>query len=393
MLVLGLGAGAAIQLARPVPTPVIHPELTSSYRDPGTSAELPWSAGGESAIALTGFGWLGSTAREIPVPIASVTKIMTALVILRAHPLTVGTSGPTITVSAAAYATYRSELAVGDSVVGVTPGETLTELQLLEGLLLPSGDNLAVILADWESGSEAAFVVQMNQLAASLALSGTHFTDSSGLESGSVSTARDLVTLAESAMTNPVFAMVVALPAVTLPVAGTVRNYNPILGQDRVVGVKTGWTAAALGCLVFAANVMVGGRSLRVVGAVLGQPGGPVSGLAAAGRAAIALLAAATGELEEVRLPGRRLQVGTISSAWAPEIDLVVRRRVGLVGLRGARLAVQFKLRRPSAPSARGAGAGLLTVTTPGGFAYQEPAVLAQKLAAPSLWWRLTRPW
>lgn len=392
ILVLAISAGAAIQLERPVPAPVFHRELARSYTDPGNPASLPWPTEGQAALYLTRFGWLGSTASEVSVPIASVTKIMTALVILRTHPLTVGMSGPTIGVSATAYSVYQSEVAAGDSVVRVETGETLSEFQLLEGLLLPSGDNLAVILADWQSGSEPAFVQLMNQLASALHLTQTHFTDSSGLDTGSVSSARDLVLLATVAMKNPVFAAVVAMPSVTLPVAGTVHNYNPILGQYGVIGIKTGWTSAAMGCLVFAANLTVAGQSVQLIGAVLGQPGGPQSGLVAAGRVATTLLAAGAGELQQLRLPAGDTLVGRVTSGWAGRINLQVTRSISLVGAAGADLGLRLQLRRRRAPWIRGAEVGSLTVTTPGGFRLQEPVVMARKLAAPSWWWRLTRP-
>jgi D-alanyl-D-alanine carboxypeptidase (penicillin-binding protein 5/6) len=316
---------------------------------------------------------------------------MTALVILRAHPLKVGMPGPTITVSAADVSEYQSELAAGDSVVRVATGETLSELQVLEGLLLPSGDNLSVLLADWQSGSEAAFVQQMDRLAASLHLSQTHFSDSSGLDQGSVSSARDLVTLATVAMKIPVFASIVALPTVTLPVAGVVHNYNPLLGQDGVIGIKTGWTAAAMGCLVFAAEVSVAGTPRQLIGAVLGQPGGPESGLVAAGRVAAALLSSGQGELHEFRLPVLGSRVGRVASSWAEPVAVRASQAISLIGAAGARLALRLRFDRLRSPLHAGEQAGSLTVTTPGGFSYREPVEMTRKLAAPSWWWRLTR--
>jgi D-alanyl-D-alanine carboxypeptidase (penicillin-binding protein 5/6) len=352
---------------------------------------MAWPDQGEAALYLSGFGWLGSTAHEESVPIASVTKIMTALVILRAHPLQMGESGPVITVTAADLALYRSELAQGDSVVRVDSGETLTELQALEGLLLPSGDNLAVLLADWQAGSESAFVEEMDQLAGSLHLEQTHFTDSSGLDPGSVSSARDLVILATVAMQNPVFASIVAMPTVSLPIAGTVRNYNPILGQEGVIGIKTGWTEAALGCLVFAAKETIGGHQVQLVGAVLGQPGGPVTGLAAAGRAASLLLTASDAELHQTTLPGSGSVVGAVTSEWAEPLAVRVTHSVSLIGVAGARVHLHLQWQRLRAPLRRGEEVASLTVTTPGGFHFHENEVVNRKLAAPDWWWRLTR--
>lgn len=392
LLLLAAGAGAAVQLERPIPAPIVHGELASSYTVLGSAARLPWPTEGQAALYLSQFGWLGATGTEGSVPVASVTKIMTALVVLRAHPLTLGMAGPTVAVSAADFSLYQSERAVGDSVVPVEPGEIFSELQLLEGLLLPSGDNLAVLLADWQAGSEAAFVEQMDQLAVTLHLDHTRFADSSGLDPGSVSCARDLVALATVAMRDPVFASIVAMPTVTLPLAGVVHNYNPLLGKDGVIGVKTGWTEAAMGCLVFAASESIDGHPVQLIGAVLGQPGGPASALLAAGQEAAGLLASAAEELHWLRLPAGAAAVGWVTSSWAHPVAVGIARPIPMVGASGARLSLRLHVRRLRTPLRRGVEVGTLTVATPGGFSFRERVVASRKLGGPSWWWRLTRP-
>ncbi|MFZ0996311.1 MAG: D-alanyl-D-alanine carboxypeptidase [Candidatus Dormiibacterota bacterium] len=389
-MVLALGIA---QLARPLAAPTARASLSRSYTVGGTAEELPWPAQGQAALYLPQFGWLGSTPDQDAVPIASLAKIMTALVILRSHPLTVGTSGPVVTVTAADFALYQSELAQSDSVMRVETGESLTELELLEGLLLPSADNIAELLADWQSGSEPAFVGEMNQLAISLRLSQTHFADSSGLDPATVSSARDLVTLASVAMRNPVFASIVAMPTAVLPLAGTVRNYNPLLGKDGVIGIKTGWTSAALGCLVFATRQTVAGHLVRLIGAVTGQPGGPASGLMAAAAAATALISVASGELHWVSLPAPGATVGHLVSEWTGSRGIRVAEPVQLPAPSAARLKVSLRFRRLRAPIARGAGVGTMTLTTPGGSSAREQLISARGLVEPSWGWRLLRPW
>lgn len=391
-LALVVSAGI-VQLARPVPAPAARASFPGSYTVAGTSEQLPWPAHGEAAVYLPDFGWLGSAGIDAPVPIASLTKIMTALVILRSHPLSLGATGPTVTVSPADFALYQSELAQGDSVLRVEIGEGLTELQLLEALLLPSADNIAELLADWQAGSESAFVAEMNQLAASLRLSQTYFADSSGLDPASVSSARDLVTLAGVAMSNPVFASIVAMPDATLPLAGTVHNYNPLLGKDGVVGVKTGWTSAALGCLVFASRQTVAGHQIELIGAVTGQPGGPSSGLAAAATAAAALIEAAAAGLHWVIVPASGARVGRLESAWTAPIGIRAAATVQLAAPSGARLKVSIRFRQVRAPLRRGAAVGTITVTTPDGSTAHEQLISDRDLADPGGWWRLRRPW
>jgi D-alanyl-D-alanine carboxypeptidase (penicillin-binding protein 5/6) len=171
-----------------------------------------------------------------------------------------------------------------ESVVSVAAGEQLTELQALQALLLPSANNIAAVLARWDSGSASRFVAEMNATARSLRMTHTRYTDPSGYDGATVSTAADQLRLVDRAMRLPVFASIVAMPTATLPVAGTVHNTNTLLGQDGFVGVKTGSTAAAGGCFAFRAIRWIDGKRTTVTGVVLGQPGHDriAAGLAAA---------------------------------------------------------------------------------------------------------------
>jgi D-alanyl-D-alanine carboxypeptidase (penicillin-binding protein 5/6) len=124
----------------------------------------------------------------------------------------------------------------------------------------------------------------MNAAARSLGMTHTRYTDPSGYDDATVSTAADQVRIVERAMRLPVFAGIVATPSATLPVAGTVRNTDTLLGYDGFVGVKTGSDDAAGGCLAFRAVRSIDGRRTAITGVVLGQPGRDriAAGLAAA---------------------------------------------------------------------------------------------------------------
>jgi D-alanyl-D-alanine carboxypeptidase (penicillin-binding protein 5/6) len=232
-----------------------------------------WPADGVSAAYVSGFGVVNGPGATRPVPIASVAKVMTAYVILHDHPLPAGASGPDITVQPSEAAAYPLEASAGDSLVPVTAGEVLTERQALEALLLPSADNLAWILARWDAGSEAAFVARMNATARRLGLTGTRYTDPSGLDPTTVSTAVDQVRLGVAAMGVPALAAIAAMPVAVVPEAGFVRNYNTLLGQDGIVGLKTGSTHAAGGCVILAAWRRTGAHNVLIVAAAFGQPG------------------------------------------------------------------------------------------------------------------------
>ena len=130
-----------------------------------------------------------------------------------------------------------------------------------------------MVLARWDAGSTDAFVAKMNDTASSLGMTHTHYTDPSGFDQSTVSTAADQVRLIDRAMALPAFAATVAMPSATLPVAGTVRNTDTLLGRDGFIGAKTGSDNAAGGCFAFRAVRTVAGKQTTITGVVLGQPG------------------------------------------------------------------------------------------------------------------------
>ena len=155
----------------------------------------------------------------------------------------------------------------------VAAGEQLTERQALQALLLPSANNIAAVLARWDAGSVDRFVARMNATARALGMAHTRYTDPSGYDDATVSTAADQVRVVDRAMRLPVFASIVATPSAALPVAGIVHNTNTLLGHNGFVGVKTGSLDAAGGCFAFRAIRTIDGKRTTITGVVLGQPG------------------------------------------------------------------------------------------------------------------------
>jgi serine-type D-Ala-D-Ala carboxypeptidase (penicillin-binding protein 5/6) len=243
-----------------------------------------WPAEGQAAFIRTGSPRIYASPNQHPAPIASVAKVMTAYLVLRDHPLGSGDDGPTITLDAADVFDTERRRGRGESIVPVADGERLSERQALQALLLPSANNIAVVLARWDAGTVERFVARMNLVARRLGMSHTHYTDPSGYDDATVSTPADQVRIVEQAMRVPQFAQLVATQSVALPVAGTVQNTNALLGYDGFVGVKTGSDEAAGGCFAFRAIREVHGRRATITGVVLGQPGADkiAAGLAAA---------------------------------------------------------------------------------------------------------------
>ena len=242
----------------------------------GALAKVPrtvWPAYGQAAFIQRGQSQVHAGPNQHAAPIASVAKVMTAYLMLRDRPLRLGEDGPTITLTDADVADTDRRRRQQESVVPIAAGEQLTERQALQALLLPSANNIAAILARWDAGSTGRFVARMNATARSLGMTHTRYTDPSGYDDATVSTAADQVRLVDRAMRLPVFASIVATPSATLPVAGTVHNTNRLLGHDGFVGVKTGSTAAAGGCFAFQAIRWIDGKRTTITGVVLGQPG------------------------------------------------------------------------------------------------------------------------
>lgn len=175
------------QTCRPLPALSAEPMPPTIAASEG--ATPPWPTAGAAALGLAEGGIIGVANDNQALPLASVTKVMTAVVILESHPLKVGEPGPTITISHADVAEYLREAGEDQSVVSVAEGEQITELQLLQGLLIPSGNNLADLLARWDAGSMDAFVAKMNAKAASLGMTKTKYADASGISPASIGAA------------------------------------------------------------------------------------------------------------------------------------------------------------------------------------------------------------
>ncbi len=383
-------AGVVLQLVRPRPQPTVTFVSGRSLTVPGAPLALPLPSTGQAALYLAGTGWVAQTPGQTPVAIASVTKLMTALIVVRDHPLAPGQSGPAVTITTAAVALYEEEKAAGDSVVRVVSGEVLSELQLLEGLLLPSGDNLATLLAQWTSGTEGDFVSQMNLEARRLGMDHTSYADASGLNPGSVSTASDLTRLAGTVMSNPVLAEVASMPTAVLPVAGLVHNYDFVLGEQGIVGLKTGWTSAAGGCFVFAARLDRGGRPALLLGTVLGQAGNATTGIEVAQRDSVALLAAMWPEINLVQLVRAGSTVGSLKAQWTAPVSVVARSSVRALGWPGLVWRATYRGRHLPSKVGKGTAVGEVTLTSATGVSGFTGLVSGASIPQPSWGWRLT---
>jgi D-alanyl-D-alanine carboxypeptidase (penicillin-binding protein 5/6) len=337
-LVAATVGGVTAVEASPAWATRVAQEVPARYVFPGQAPRIPWPASGQATLAVAGLGSFGSSGPvDRAVPIASVAKVLTAYQVLLDHPLAVGASGPRVIVSKPEAAAYGRQLAQHQSLVAVRGGEVLTERQALQALLLASADNVAQVLGRWDAGSVRAFLGRLNRTAARLGMAHSKYTDPSGLDRGTVSTATDQLLLARAAMRVPAFAELVGERTAVIPVVGRIHNYNSLLGRDGVVGIKTGSTLAAGGCLMFAADVPAGpgGATRRVLGVVLGQPGSGATILPHALAAAQRLVKAARSALTTATVVPAGKRVAVVREAMHPDRTLTADSALSVAGWPG----------------------------------------------------------
>jgi D-alanyl-D-alanine carboxypeptidase (penicillin-binding protein 5/6) len=317
---------------------------------------------------------------DVSRPMASLTKVMTALVVLsKAKP-----SDEVVVPASAA--------AQSGSVLGLQVGERITVRELLYGLLLQSSNDAAVALAEHVGGTVPGFVAMMNRQSRRLGLSHSHFTDPSGLDNGGTSSARDLAAVARAAYEHPYFEQIVRTRFHDVPApSGTprhIQNRNVLLWlYPGAVGVKTGFTTPAGHCLIAAADR--GGTRLVVV--AMGATG-PDDGAVFNDAAALLNYGFAAFEERALIEVGHPLGSLTVEGAEVPAVAaatllrLVRRDRVGQISTtviqdRGVRL-----------PVTAGQPLGRVVVTIAGRRAGEVPAVAAATVTRPATSSPVDRP-
>ncbi|CAL9516881.1 D-alanyl-D-alanine carboxypeptidase [Streptomyces sp. enrichment culture] len=381
---------AVVQNFRPLPTPTLVLTAQDSYTFEGGKPQIPWPENGQAALDVEGIGTFGSSGEQKPVPIASVAKVMTAYVILRDHPLKSGADGPKIEIDKAA---EEQSDAGQESTVDVTEGDAISEREAVEAILIASANNVARLLARWDAGSEEAFVEKMNEAAEDLGMSDTTYTDPSGLNDTTVSTAVDQVKLARAAMRQPAFREVAAMMEYTDYKGVKHGNWNRLVGKDDVVGIKTGTTTSALGNLSFAAKKDVDGEVHRIVGAVLRQPEGGedntiLSGALDAGHK---LVLAGQDALRAETILRKGTVVGYADDGLGGRTPVVVTEDVKAVGWAGLEVKLTFAGTELPHTAEAGTEVGTLTVGDGRNGAVKVPVSLKEDLVEPGFTDKLTR--
>ncbi|MFC5805348.1 D-alanyl-D-alanine carboxypeptidase family protein [Streptomyces formicae] len=392
LAVLLLIVFAVVQLVRPLPEPVLTLTAKSEYTFDGAGIELPWPAEGQSAVDVEGVGSLGTHGAQEPAPIASVAKTMTAYVILKNHPIKGEETGPQIEVDQKADDESR---AADESTAPIRKGQKFSEKQMLQLLMIPSGNNAARLLARWDSDSEAAFVEKMNAAAEELGMADTTYTDPSGLEKTTVSTATDQLKLAKAVMQYDVFREIVDTPDITIEgIDQKIYNNNNILLNPGVSGIKTGSSTPAGGNLLWSANIEVDGKVRRIYGAVFGiQRGATVDAkLQASLQDSLKLIKAAQSAVTSATVVKKGDVVGYVDDGLGGHYPVVATKDVKALGWQGLKVDLTISAGKAPIPHTAKAGTvvGEVSVGSGTGKA-SSPIVLQGDLVEPGFGAKLTR--
>ncbi|GAA5196229.1 D-alanyl-D-alanine carboxypeptidase [Microbacterium jejuense] len=365
------------------PLNAVAPTVTPIQAQPvAAPAAVPaWPAEGSAAEAVEGIGTLSSTPDADAI--ASITKVVTALVVLDELPLAVGEQGPSYRFTSADGNAYWQYLRSGESALDVPVGGSLTEYQMLQGMLIGSAGNYADRLAQDLFPSDAVYATAANEWLTAHGVPGITLYEPTGIDKRNRASAESLIPLAQKALENPVIAEIVAQKSVVLPGAGTVENTNELLADPGVVGIKTGTLDAWN--LLSAKDVTIGDTTVRLYASVLGQPDDDAR--LAASRAIYAQLEQ---ELQLKPSVAAGTVAGIVETRWGDKVDVVSSGDASVVLWNGGvgEVATTFDL-----GDARKAGdaVGSLQVTGP----LDDTTVdltLAADVSDPSPWWRLTHP-
>ncbi|MFE7372785.1 serine hydrolase [Streptomyces anulatus] len=384
---------AIVQVMRPLPEPSLELTAKPTYTFEGGETKLSWPGQGQSAVMVDGVGSLGSEGAQKPAPIASVAKVMTAYVILQEHPLKGDEEGETITVDQKAEDESKRP---DESTAPLTKGQQLSQRQMLQLLMIPSGNNAARLLARWDAGSEDAFIDKMNDAAKKLGMTGSTYTDPSGLEKTTVSTATDQLKLAQAVMRNEVFRGIVDMPEIEIEgIDGKIYNNNNLLLQPGVSGIKTGSSTPAGGNLLWSANTKVDGKMLWIYGAVMGQQAGTgrvYDSLELSLQNSLKLIKDAQEAATSATVVKKGDVVGYVDNGFGGQTPVVATKNLKAVGWSGLQVELKVTDNGEGIDHAAKAGSevGMVTVGT-GTGKVTAPVVLQSDLAEPSFGDKLAR--
>lgn len=371
-------------IAAPLPATAVARAEVPALTQP--ASEVSWPDFGRTAVGqLDGAGVLASTGDQSSGPIASITKVITALVVLDKHPLGAGESGPEIDYTEADVDIYWDTIAEDGSSAPVSAGMSLSLRETLTALLLPSANNYAESLAVWAYGSMDEYLSAAQAWIDAHGFSDTHVVDASGLSAQSVSSPANLVEIGKLALAQPAIAEIVEMPSAVLPTIGTVTNTNKLLGKHGVTGMKTGTTDEAGACLLYTAEAVIDGQTVTLVGATLGA-----DTHSELNDAVGELLDTVFAGFHTVNLTSAGAQWANYSTEWGDAATAESAESASFMVWSDTPIETTLDLPDPGFAN-DGSTVGSATYTA-GAQSVTVPITLAGSLNDPGVWWKLSNP-
>ncbi|MDJ1113981.1 D-alanyl-D-alanine carboxypeptidase family protein [Microbacterium dauci] len=372
--------------ARAVVTPPVPTTRPADVSLPTSGAAAVSVSGAEEYLGTDGDEIWQATGGDEARPIASITKLVTALVVLDAYPLEPGEPGPSVGFGNADVAIYEDYYVRGAALRPVQRGAEIPLRDVLATVLIPSASNYATSVARWAFGSDAAYARAAAAWLDEHGLTDTRIVDATGLDPRNTSTPSDLLALGKIALAHPVVAEIVATPQLTLDVPGRLVNTNTLLGAEGFTGLKTGTLTGSGSNLLYSATVSVGiGAPVDIVGVVLGgSTGGAVAS------SAQRTVASLQDGFQRVTPVARGDVITGYTTSWGGEVDVVVGGGEALTVWGDTPITADLDLRRP-VDFVDGEQVGTITWTAGPATATAE-LVVSGTIEPPTDEWRLHNP-
>ncbi|TXK19091.1 D-alanyl-D-alanine carboxypeptidase family protein [Homoserinibacter sp. GY 40078] len=384
-----IGWALAAPLARPAA------EVDAPQPAPGEAAQIRLPTDGASAIEISGGeAYFQSGVSELSLsaggsgarPMASISKVITAMVVLEARPLaSADDDGPTITFTAADHALYDKYYVLNATISTMPTGSTMSEHDALEMMLIASASNYAEAVSTWAYGSQGAFVQAAQAWLAEHGLTHTTIVEPTGIDARNVSTPSDLIALGKLAMADPVIAQIVGMPEVESP-DHHASNTNRLLGVDGVQGVKTGTLHGAGANLLYSARLAVGASApLEITGVLLGA-----NNQQSVDTQVTLLLDSIHDGFHQVSLGKAGDVFGTYSTAWGDEARITL--LADAAALTWSDTSIEVSVEMWDVNTVReGDVVGMVTWTA-GPEMVSGELVVDADIHQPDVWWRITHP-
>lgn len=383
-LVVG-AAGSGMTLFVTAAPPGVHGSTARVEPDVG-QAVVTWPEGpAAAAFAVRGIeGAAGSSGSGAPLPMASIAKLLLALVVLEKRPLAPGELGPPITLDEDDVAHLREGVSQGASVLPVAAGDQLSQRQLLEAAMVISASNAAMTLADWAFGSQEGYLDAARRWLGDRSIEGISPADASGLSSRGTATAPALLELMRALDEVPALAEISGLRTTTLPRLGQVDNSNRSLGSVGIDSGKTGSLRLHGQTILVGADHEVGDDTVRIHAVLLGVPPSIDRDAAIA-----ALVQSAGANLQMRELVPTGAVAAVYRADWGGALSLVTAAPIRAVHWAGQSVAIAIDV--PTKASSAARAAGVLHVTV-GHDTLSVPLEARGALEPPDLEWRLANP-